>query len=77
MWFWAEGGVCDYINHFGYYINEIWILKGWGAAVLKGSGENTAKYIEAGLNSKHMQIRIMYQVTGKRLGTFPHTHTCI
>ncbi len=34
-------GVCDHINHFGCHIKEIWILKAWGAAMLKGPGENT------------------------------------
>ena len=37
------GGVCDHINHFGYHIKEMWILKAWGAAMLKGPGENTGK----------------------------------
>ena len=36
------GGVCDHINHFGYHIKEIRLLKAWGAAMLKGPGENTA-----------------------------------
>ena len=35
------GGVCDHINHFCYHIKEIRLLKAWGAAVLKGLGENT------------------------------------
>ena len=24
------GGICVHINHFGYHIKEIWILKAWG-----------------------------------------------
>ena len=38
------GGICDHINHFGYHIKEIGLLKIWGArgpAMLKGPGENT------------------------------------
>ena len=37
------GGVYDHINHFGYHIKEMWILKAfWGGGVLywTGSGEN-------------------------------------
>jgi hypothetical protein len=34
------GGGCDHINHIGYHINEIWILKAWGgAAMMKGPGK--------------------------------------
>ena len=36
------GGVCDHINHFGSHIKEIGLWKAWGAAMLKGPGENTA-----------------------------------
>ena len=35
------GGVCDHINHFGHHIKEMWLLKAWGATMLKGPGENT------------------------------------
>ena len=35
-------GVCDHINHFGSHIKEIGLWKAWGAAMLKGPGENTA-----------------------------------
>ena len=38
------GRVYDHINHFGYHIKEIWILKAWAAAMLKGPGENTDVY---------------------------------
>ena len=33
--------VCDHINHFGCHIKEKIVLKVWGAAMLKGPGENT------------------------------------
>lgn len=36
------GGVCGHINHFGYHIKEISMLKAWGATTLKGPRENTA-----------------------------------
>ena len=36
------GGIRDHINHFGYHIKEIRLLKAWGHAKLKGPGENTA-----------------------------------
>ena len=37
------GRVYDHINHFGYYINEVWIIEGRGlVAVLKELGKNTA-----------------------------------
>ena len=39
------GGVCDHINHFGYNIKEIRLLKAWGPAKLKGPGENTEPVI--------------------------------
>ena len=35
------GGVCDHISHLGYQIKEKLVLKAWGAAMLKGPGENT------------------------------------
>ena len=38
------GGVCDHINHFGSHIKEIGLWKAWGAAMLKGPGENTVLY---------------------------------
>ncbi len=38
-----SAGCCDHINHFGYHIKEIWILKAWGAAMLKGPGENAKR----------------------------------
>ena len=33
--------VRDHINHFGYNIKDIRLLKAWGSARLKGPGENT------------------------------------
>ena len=39
------GRVCDHMYHFGYHIEQIGLLKAWGAAMLKGSGENTDMYM--------------------------------
>ena len=36
------GRVCDHINHLGYHIKEIRLLKARGPAKLKGPGDNTA-----------------------------------
>ena len=40
------GGVCDHISHLGYHIKEKLVLKAWGAAMLKGLGENTGTCVD-------------------------------
>ena len=58
------GGVCDHINHFCYHIKEIRLLKAWGAAVLKGLGENTD---ERERESKTERASYMYYVQNLKI----------